>query len=243
MNKGKILSLMAVGLIMYGFSGTAAAQVLNSPNYSIPESYIGPGGSVDSSSPNYQGRDAIGDITTETATSDNYTSEGGAVTPDEPRLSLMTAASSINFGNFSTSVTSTATSTFSVTNYTSHGYSVYLIGSPPDNGLHTLAGMSSTGPAVIAQEQFGLNLRANTSPIAFGNDPVQVPDGTFSYGDAATGYDTPNNFRFVPGEMIAEATRSSGQTDYTISFVVNTSVDTPGGQYSAAQSLVVVAAY
>ena len=243
MFKGKIVTFLAIGLLLYGFSGTATAQVLNSPNYSLPESYIGPGGSTDSSSPNYQGRDSIGDITTGQSGSASYTAEGGSVTPDEPRLSVSMGASTVNFGSFSTSATSTATSTFTVLNYTSHGYGVYIIGNPPSNGSHILANMSSTGPSTVSVEQYGINLRANTSPATFGSDPVQVPSGTFSYGAVATGYNTVNNFRYIAGEKIAEATQSSGETDYTISFIVNTATDTPGGQYTGSQGLVVVGTY
>ena len=243
MSKGKLVIVAAFSLVLYGFSGTAVAQVLNSPNYSIPESYVGPGGSTDSSSPNYQGRDTIGDITTGQSGSANYTAEGGAVTPDEPRLSVSVGASVVNFGSFSTSATSTATSSFTVLNYTSHGYGVYIIGNPPSNGSHILAGMSSTGPPAVSVEQYGINLRANTAPVVFGSDPVQVPSGSFSYGAVAAGYNTVNNFRYIAGEKIAEATKSSGETDYTISFIVNTATDTPGGLYTGSQGLMVVGTY
>jgi hypothetical protein len=233
----------SLGLVIYGLSGTATAQVLNSPNYSLPESYIGPGGAIDSSSPSYHSDGTVGDTATGSASSTNYGTTLGFNTTNEPRLAVVMGANSINFGSFSTATTSRATATFKVLNYTAHGYEVFAIGSTPGNGTTTLNGMGSTGPSQTGTEQFGMNLRGNTSPATFGSDPVQIPSSSFSVGAAATGYNTANNYRYVAGEKIAEALRSSGETQYTISYIVNVSTNTPGGDYSGAQSLVVVGTY
>jgi hypothetical protein len=240
---GKILTLVACILLLYGTTGLAAAQTPTSTNYSLPESYIGPGGSVDSSSPNYRGSDTIGDTATGNASSSSFSAQDGFNTASEPRLAVAIGSSSVNFGGFSTSVTSTGTATFNVLNYTTNGYGVYIVGAPPKTGSYTLAGMSSTGTSAIGTEQFGINLRANTAPATFGSDPVQIPSGSFSFGSVSTGYNTVNNFRYIAGEKIAEATKNSGETDYTISYIVNTATTTAGGQYSASQGLVVVGTY
>lgn len=79
--------------------------------------------------------------------------------------------------------------------------------------------------------------------MTFGAEAAQVPSGSFSYGVASAGYNTANNFRYVAGEQIAGATRTSGQTNYTISYIVNVATTTPGGQYLGAQALVVVGTY
>jgi hypothetical protein len=103
--------------------------------------------------------------------------------------------------------------------------------------------MSSTTASVVGTEQFGINLKANTSPISFGSEASQAPDSSFAFGAATSGYNTANNFRYVAGEQIAGAARSSGETDYTISYIVNTSTTTPAGQYIGRQSLVAVGTY
>ena len=229
---------------MFGFSGTAfAEEPLTSPNYVIPESYIGPGGSIDGSSPNYSSDGTIGDTGTGGSSSANFRTQAGFNTTNDPRLSVIVNTSSVAFGSLSTATTMTATSSFSVLNYTAHGYGVYTIGSPPSSNNHTLEGMDPTDASQVGEEQYGINLKANTSPATFGANPLQVPGSTFSYGAAATGYNTANNYRYVAGEKIAEATQTSGQTDYTISYIVNVSNTTPGGQYVGAQSLVVVGTY
>jgi hypothetical protein len=136
-----------------------------------------------------------------------------------------------------------ATATFRVLNYTSYGYVVNIIGSPPTNSGHALAAMSSTAASSPGTEQFGINLVANTSPATFGADPVQVPSSTFSFGEAATNYNTANNYRYVSGEAIATGPKSSGETDFTISYIVNVATDTPGGQYGGNQVLVCTGTY
>lgn len=237
--------MMGLGLvlIMYGLSGTIYAQTLQSPTYKIEESYIGPGGAIESSSPNYQGSSTTGDIGTGESRSTNFRQQSGFNTTNDPRLSVVINTSSVNFGSLSTSVATTRTSTFSVLNYTSYGYSVYTVGSPPSNGSHTLTGINPTAASVVGTEQFGINLKANTSPTTFGANPVQVPSTDFSFGASSTNYNTANNYRYVAGEKIAEATETSGQTNYTISYIVNVATTTPGGQYSGAQGIVVVATY
>lgn len=239
----KKLIVFACALITYGVSGIAAAQSLQSPNYHIDESYIGPGGSIQSQSATYQTNSTLGDIGVGSSDSTNYTLESGFNTTSDPRLSVVVNTSSIAFGYLSTSVASTATATFSILNYTAHGYSVFTIGSPPTNSGHQLTGISPTAPSQTGVEQFGMNLKANTSPTTLGADPVQVPSGSFSYGAASTGYSTANNYRYVAGEEIAHADKSSGRTDYTISYIANVATTTPGGQYLGTISLVAVGTY
>jgi hypothetical protein len=89
-------------------------------------------------------------------------------------------------------------------------------------------------------EQFGINLVANTLPISFGANP---DNGQFGFGSVASGYNTPNNFRYVNGETIASASKDSGITNYTISYIVNVAPLTAGGTYTANQALVVTGTY
>jgi hypothetical protein len=240
----KILVVIAFMLLTFGLSGGVLAQTLpSSTNYNLPESYIGPGGSLDSSSPSYRSNDTAGDVGIGTSSSANFQSQSGFNTTNEPTLSLIVNSSSVAFGSLSTSAATTGTATFRVLNYTSHGYSVYTVGNPPSNSGHTLAGITSTGPSQAGVEQYGINLRANSSPVALGAEPVQVPSTNFSFGGASTGYSTVNNYRYVAGERIAQADVSSGQTNYTISYIVNVSTDSPGGRYTGTQGLVIVGTY
>ena len=239
----RVLTLIGLLMLGYGYAPLLSAQSLSSPSYSIDESYIGPGGNAESSSTNYTSSSTVGDIGVGNSTSTTYQQEAGFNTTADPRLSVIFNTSTVGFGALSTSVASTGTSTFSVLNYTSYGYAVYITGNTPTNGSHNLTGMNPTTASQVGVEQFGINLKANTSPTTFGANAVQNPSTSFSNGFASTGYDTANVFRYVAGEKIAEATQSSGQTDYTISYIVNVSNTTPGGEYSGSQGIVVVATY
>lgn len=84
---------------------------------------------------------------------------------------------------------------------------------------------------------------ANTSPATFGAVPQQLPDASFSFGSAATNYNTANNFRYVDGEQVAQSAQSSGVTNYTISYIVNISPLTKAGVYELDHQMIVVATY
>ena len=128
-------------------------------------------------------------------------------------------------------------------NYTANGYNIYTNGTPPSSTSHTLTGLASPTASQVGVEQYGINLKANSSPISQGADPLQIPSGGFSFGVGSAGYNTANNYKYVNGETIAESGQSSGETDYTISYIVNVSTATPAGQYTGNQGLIVVGSY
>ena len=218
----------------------AYADPLVSPNYRFDESSIGAGGLIQSSSASYQGSDTIGDVAIGNAASTNYQVGAGSNTTNDPTLSFSINNGAINFGSFTASNATTTTANFSVSNYTSYGYVVQIIGNAPSNGSHALPAMSTTGPSTAGGEQFGINLVANTSPVSVGANPSS---SQFGFGVASTNYATPNQFRYVSGETIASAPKSSGITNYTISYLVNVAGLTPGGNYSSNQTIIVTGTY
>ncbi|HEX5797519.1 MAG TPA: hypothetical protein VFX86_03965 [Candidatus Saccharimonadales bacterium] len=211
------------------------AETLKSPNYQFDESVLGAGGVVRSGSANYQTGQSIGDTAINESSSSNFQFQAGSQTTSDPALSFAVNDPSVNFGDFSAAATATATSSFSVSNYTSYGYAVQMIGDPPSNNNDEITAMTTTGPSQTGQEQFGINLVTNTVPTSFGDDP---DNGQFGNGEAAANYNTSNQYRYVDGETIATAPKSSGVTDYTISYIVNVSNLTPGGRYSSSQSII-----
>ena len=244
--RSRLRVLVATLLCLAVFVPAVRAQSSQSPNYQIDESFIGPGGTLESGSTNFQtapGGQSIGNTGgAGDSGSTNYQAQSGATTTSDPSLACITNTSSVNFGALSTSVAATATATFSVLNYTSFGYVVQTIGTAPSNGSHTLNSLASNAASTPGTEQFGINLVDNTSPN-IGSDPQQVPNPTFSYGEAGANYDTADSFRYVQGETIALAPKTSGQTDYTISYITNISNTTPGGSYTGSQVLVCTGTY
>jgi hypothetical protein len=221
-------------------SSSAYGQSLQSSNYRFDEGVIGTGGLLESSSTNYSATSATGDIGIGNSASANFQIDSGTKTSPDPTLTFAVLSSSANFGTFSPTTTATSTATFTVINYTTYGYVVQMIGGDLKNGAHTINGMSTTGPPQTGIEQFGVNLVANTVPSSFGANPN---NGQFGQGSIAPNYATPNEFRYITGETIALATKNSGQTIYTMSYIVNVAQLTPGGIYTSDQTLVVTGTY
>lgn len=226
--------------VVLAASALTYAQTPSSSNFQLRESTIGSGGLLDSSSSSYSVTNSIGDLGVGNSASGGFQLESGSQTTDEPTLSFAIGNSVANFGTLSSTVPATATASFSVKNYTSYGYVVQVTGSTPKNGPKVISGMSSAGPSVPGTSQFGINLVANTAPDLFGSDP---DNGDFGFGEVSTGYDTPNQYKYVNGDIIALAPKSSGLTTYTISYIMNVEPRTPGGQYGAGQTIIITGSY
>lgn len=235
-----VICLLVIVCASYSNAAVRADPPLQSTNFRFDESSIGAGGLIQSNSANFQGSSSISDLGVGQSASTNYQIQAGSQTTNDPTLSFEIISGSPNLGSFSSSGPTVTTATFSVSNYTSYGYVVQLFGTAPTNGSHVITPMSSTGSSSFGTEQFGINLVANTSPISFGDDPDH---GQFGSGAATANYSTDGQFRFVSGETIAQATQSSGKTIYTISYLVNVSSLTPGGQYASNQTIVVTGTY
>jgi hypothetical protein len=242
----RLFTLVFISVLMVLSVQTVIAQS-TSNSYRIEEDTFSTGGDIESQSSNYKSESTTGDLGVGNSNSTSYQTNSGYNTNSEPRLAFSINSSSVSLGKLSTSVASTATSTFSVLNYTAYGYIVQIIGNTPSNGNHNLTAMSSTSASNVGTEQYGINVVRNTDFCGIGchlgADPVQTPSSSFSFGEAAGNYDTDGNFRYVSGETIAEAPKSSGQTDYTVSYIANSSVTTPSGSYSGSHTLVCVGTY
>lgn len=242
------LALFVVfGWYAAGSTIVAHAESSQSPNYRLDEGTLGTNGLIESQSTNYKGSSSAGGPTVGESSSTNYQVQTGSETTNDPTLAFGINNTNVNFGSFSASTATMTTTTFAVTNYTAYGYAVYIIGDPPrnDGASYSLPAMGVTTPetSVTGTEQFGINLIANTSPTApqnIGSNPVQT---IFGVGVAATNYNENGKFRYVNGEQIASAPKSSGATTYTITYLVNVRALTPGGVYNTNQSLVVVGTY
>ncbi|HET7630008.1 MAG TPA: hypothetical protein VFK03_01400 [Candidatus Saccharimonadales bacterium] len=241
----QVKQVFVVAFVMViGLASVAYAETMQSPDFQMTQSTIGSDSSVLSSSNNYSSISSTGDIGVGRSSSTSFQDKAGSKTNGDPVLQFSIDASNAKFPNFSPTGTATATATFSVVNYTSYGYVVQITGETPKNGSHILPGMTGASPDLAADstagtEQFGLNLVQNTAP-SVGADPDH---GGFGFGSAAPGYDVANKFRYVSGETIAMADKSSGKTTYTISFIANVNELTPGGQYATNQTLIVTGTY
>lgn len=211
----------------------------SSPNYRVEESFFGSGGELDATSPNFRAKQSLGELAVGNASSSEYQFNAGFNTSDAPMLEVAVDGGVYDLGVLDAAQPRFTSANFSVRNYLSQGYTVQFAGQPPQEfGGHTLTPMGVLAQSTPGTEQFGINLRDNTTPNV-GNDPVQIPDSSFSFGDAVNGYDQPDWFKFVDGEVIAASNSSSGKTSFTISFIANISKDTPAGEYGGSFSVIV----
>ncbi len=246
MERLRLVVVVAVGLLAFMVPSAFAQYTSN--NYQSNEVFFGSGGDNGQSSSNYQGQASLGGIGSGNVSSSNYQAYSGFLTPNEPFLEMQINTSTVDLGTLDTSAAKTGTASFYVRTYVDDGYTIQSMNQPPSytsgSGSHTLTNMATQAASAAGTEQFGINLRANTSPATFGSDPSPQPDSSFASGVAATGYDTPNEYKYVPGDTIARSSGNGwGQTNFTISYVANVALTTPAGNYSMIQDLVIVATY
>lgn len=242
---GRALFLLSLSLVL---PAVVNAQTSSSPSYSTYEYSFGTGGDNGLSSSSYSANAATGATGVGSASSTNYSAEAGSITPRDEYIEFVVSGSTVALGQQSVASTSQGTATFYVKAYVSSGYVVRNASPAPTYNGHTLASPGSATASAVGTEQFGINLAANTCALcvpstSFGAVPVQTVDGTFSYGVAASGYNTANQYKYTNGDIIAQSTKSSGRTDFTISYILNIASNTPAGFYTMNHIMVATAGY
>jgi hypothetical protein len=226
-------------------TATAGAQS-SSSSYRVDEYFFGTGGELNACSDEYCAKQAAGETTVGSTESDAYMAQAGFNTTDIPLLEVAVNGS-VDFGVLSQTTTETGTASVSVRTYLAEGYVMRIVGDPlsytTGGNTHVLSTPNTPVESAIGTEQFGINLKANTNPATFGANPVQVPDDTFSFGQPTADYNTPNMYMYQSNSQVATSNRSSGQTNYTISMIVNISNVTPAGRYEGALSVVVTSTF
>lgn len=229
----------------------------SSPNYRVEETFFGTGGEVDSSSANFRANQSTGALGVGAVSSNNYDAYAGFVTPNEPFLEMVVMDASVDFGTldpnaykFGAAQAGSCACSFYIRTYLSSDYTVVNASLPPvqEGGVYFAGkptqGLPSTNNNV---EEFGFNLVANTTP-AIGQNPNNLADNSFADGQAATGYNVANQFKFVTGDTIARSAATAGNqavgvTEYTVSYIMKPNSLTPAGLYRLGHDLVVVPTY
>lgn len=238
--KQTVLSGALVAVSVTLMSASVYAQS-TSNNYRVNEFFFGTGGELEACSDSYCSKQAAGETTVGSASSDNFMVQAGFNTSDVPLLEVAVNGS-VDFGVLSPNSTATGFATVQVRTYLASGYTMRVVGPAPSISNASLDGALSPTAVIPGTEQFGINLRANTSPLV-GADVVQVPDNSFSFGLPSTDYNTPDAFMYQDGDTVAYSASSSGQTNYTISMIANMSPTTPAGRYTTSLSIVVTSTF
>lgn len=239
------MSLVIVALMLpaIAYAACSADAQTCSSGYQVNEVFFGSGGELEACSTSYCSKQSAGEIATGNTASSNFQAQGGFNTNREPYIEVTVSNTNIDLGELSANTTKTATATFKVKAYLSHGYQVVNASDPPKNGSYLMQALNIPSAPSAGTEQFGINLVANTNPVAFGANPVKVPDNTFAYGQVNSQYAVPDTFKYTKGDTVAYSTESSSDTQFTISYLFNISNVTPGGEYNLHHVLVTTATY
>lgn len=151
---------------------------------------------------------------------------------------------------FSSTDTATATSQMAASTNAGSGYNITVNGPTLTSGSNTITAMGSATTSMKGVSQFGLNLKENTitaSNPAIGIEIDLESNGTNLKGQALTGYNTQDNFKFTTGDSVADSAYSgAGGTDaqiYTVSYIVNVPGSQPAGTYTTTLTYICTPTY
>jgi len=110
------------------------------------------------------------------------------------------------------------------------GYTISYNGATlsANGGANTIDAMATKTTSSTGTEQFGVNLKLNTTP-ATGADPTGGGSGA-----PASDYNTANQYKFVAGTTttLASAAAATISNTFTVTYIVNVSQTTEAGAYS-----------
>lgn len=113
------------------------------------------------------------------------------------------------------------------------GFAITVYGTPMSAGLNTIASPNTPTASLPGTNQFGINLVENTSPAVGKN-----PEGSWANARVATGYDEPDKFKYVSGDVVAYSPNVSLMKKYTVSYMINASPSLQPGVYSTTVTYV-----
>jgi len=140
----------------------------------------------------------------------------------------------ISFGELSSRASRSATSQMLASTNAPYGYSITLAGETMTAGNNVIPAMTGN-PSSVGVSQFGINSRQNTIP-SVGSDP-EGPGLT----NASSGYNSPNNYKFQSGDIIASSNNTDDYRKLTVSYLVNVNASQPPGRYVATISYICLA--
>lgn len=143
----------------------------------------------------------------------------------------------IDYGDLTPALEDAAISQFGVATNALGGYAVTVNGDTMTAGNKIIDALSVPTANTPGTAQFGLNLRANTSP-AIGQDVSGIGIGTVT-----TDYDTPDLFKYADGDMVASSATGTMFNTFTVTYIVNVPANQPSGVYNTTIAYICTAAF
>lgn len=141
----------------------------------------------------------------------------------------------IDMGLLSTGATNTGSSQFLVATNAATGYSVTVNGKTMTSGNNEIPPLVSPTASSVGTSQFGINLRANTSPSVGQN---AVGQGSAS---PSAHYNNPNTFKFAAGDVLVGSSQPDYNRKFTVSYIANIGAAQKPGVYATTISYICLA--
>jgi len=171
-----------------------------------------------------------------------------------PDCSTATAGT-VNFNQlFSPTDTATATSQMAASTNATGGFTIGVSGKTLTSGAYTITPMTTAAAGTRGKSQFGMNLKLNTastSTTPVGAEVSPVATGADYKGQAASGFDTPDVFKFEEAPTFINTVANSGNGGYgptnaqiyTASYIVNVSGSQTAGTYTTTLTYICTATF
>jgi hypothetical protein len=217
--------------------GKICLAEMSTPNYKITSDVIGSFGSKESST-SFELGDTGGEMGTGDSQSTSYNLSAGfwATVGDDEILIFNITDPVADLGTLSDLQVRYDTASFGAASTAQGGYVIQYFGGSLDSGAHVITPLSSPSGSSPGSEQFGFNLKANDFP------PTGI-DPTGGYGQAESGYNVKDVFKFSSGDTIADSSRPSGQTNYVASFIGNINESSSAGSYATSITVIATGRY
>lgn len=141
-----------------------------------------------------------------------------------------TNTSQVNYqdlGQLSADTTLTTQSQMAVGTNATAGFAITAHGTPLAAGTNVIDAPSRPTTSTVGNNQFGINLVANTQP-SIGGDP----EGPWTNAVPTVDYATPNLYKYSSGDVVASAPNVSLMRKFTVSYIVNSDKNLRAGVYT-----------
>ena len=148
---------------------------------------------------------------------------------------LTANGSFIDFGILKSASASVATSQFMAATNAGFGYNIGIYGLTMTSGTNTIALLPAQTFSAPGNNQFGINVVANTLP-AIGANPVGPGIATVS-----PNYAVVDQFKFNSGDLVVSSIGSSDYRKFTTTYLTNVTSAQPAGVYTTTLTYICLA--
>ncbi len=143
----------------------------------------------------------------------------------------------VELGTLSASSPTAGTSQMIVGTNAEFGAVITVSGSTMTSGTSVIPALTVPTASAPGNSQFGINLRANTNPTVGQN---KTGPGVMN---PASGYNTPNLFKYQTGDVVASTPAVTDIVKFTVSYLVNVSPAQLPGVYNTTLTYICTATF